>query len=123
MNVEKWSRWIVIIIWGEREPAICYERYTKKGFQFWKNAEFEKEVDEVFVVELCLEICFDDIDEKNNLTIEEDDYIFELNLSRLETLAIQKALEISGGCQKEASKLLGITPRQLHYKLLKMRKG
>jgi DNA-binding NtrC family response regulator len=40
-----------------------------------------------------------------------------LNLERLEKAAIERALRVSKGVQKEAAVLLGITPRVLNYKI------
>jgi len=43
----------------------------------------------------------------------------DLNLAALEKNAIAQALERAGGVQKEAAKLLGISPRAIHYKIRK----
>jgi len=43
----------------------------------------------------------------------------DLNLAELEKSAIAQALERAGGVQKEAAKLLGISPRAIHYKIRK----
>jgi len=40
-----------------------------------------------------------------------------LVLEELERSAIQRALQVSRGVQKEAAALLGITPRVLNYKI------
>ena len=46
-----------------------------------------------------------------------------LNLDDLEKSAIKQALKISNNVQTQASKLLGITARSLHYKLKKHNLG
>ena len=43
----------------------------------------------------------------------------ELNLENLERKTIYRALELTGGVQKEAAELLGISPRAIHYKIRK----
>jgi len=40
-----------------------------------------------------------------------------LNLEQLERSAIERALRITRGVQKDAAELLGITPRVLNYKI------
>jgi DNA-binding NtrC family response regulator len=44
-----------------------------------------------------------------------------MNLKELERGAIERALRLSGGVQKEAAKLMGVTPRVLNYKIGEMR--
>lgn len=43
--------------------------------------------------------------------------VFDLNLSLLERQAILRALDLTNWVQKDASELLGITPRALNYKI------
>jgi DNA-binding NtrC family response regulator len=40
-----------------------------------------------------------------------------MNLEELERGAIERALRLSRGVQKEAAKLMGVTPRVLNYKI------
>jgi len=40
-----------------------------------------------------------------------------MNLEELEQGAIERALRVSRGVQKDASDLLGVTPRVLNYKI------
>jgi two-component system response regulator HydG len=44
-----------------------------------------------------------------------------LNLEKLERSAIERALQIAHGVQKDAAELLGITPRVLNYKIAEMK--
>jgi DNA-binding NtrC family response regulator len=44
-----------------------------------------------------------------------------LNLEELERSAIERALKVSRGVQKDAAELLGITPRVLNYKIQVLR--
>ena len=43
-----------------------------------------------------------------------------MNLEELERGAIERALRLSRGVQKEAAKLMGVTPRVLNYKIAEM---
>ncbi|MGB7630525.1 MAG: helix-turn-helix domain-containing protein, partial [Candidatus Deferrimicrobium sp.] len=44
-----------------------------------------------------------------------------MNLEELERGAIERALLLSRGVQKEAAKLMGVTPRVLNYKIAEMK--
>ncbi|TSA00338.1 MAG: hypothetical protein D4R80_01275 [Deltaproteobacteria bacterium] len=44
-----------------------------------------------------------------------------MNLEELERGAIERALRATHGVQKDASELLGITPRVLNYKIAEMK--
>jgi len=44
-----------------------------------------------------------------------------MNLEELERGTIERALRLSRGVQKEAAKLMGVTPRVLNYKIAEMK--
>ncbi len=74
-------------------------------------------------IERAVLLCDGEIIEASNLTMEgraetaAPSTEFTLNLEDLERGAIQRALQVSRGIQKEAADLLGVSPRVLNYKI------
>lgn len=109
------SKWIVCVIYGEK-PAICYQRFNKNDWEYWKSIYESGEIDLCYVAE-------------TELVITDEPYTpFPgiLDLRELEKVAIDTALKVTNGVYKEAAKLLGISPRVLSYKMIEhygIRKG
>lgn len=89
----------------------------------WRGKDYE-DVCDFNMVNLCFAIYLEGKGDIEEFFIIKDSEVLEsdLNLKELERKAILRALRIEGWNQAQAAKHLGISARNLHYKIHKIHK-
>jgi transcriptional regulator with AAA-type ATPase domain len=103
------SRWLVAVIYGQKENATCYKRYSEDWENYFRRLLIDGEIDDVFIIEIEIEVDFDLYERPLNPP--------SLYLEDVIKYTVDLAMEETGGVQKDAAKLLGISPRKLNYLL------